>query len=85
MMYNLLSAQGKLGSITGTDTAQSRIADWNSIPTKYQTAVATCYAAGLLAGNDSGAFVGGNTLTRAEGATVLCSLYSFVTNKDLWS
>ena len=85
MMYNLLSAQGKLGSITGTDTAQSRIADWNSIPTKYQTAVATCYAAGLLAGNDSGAFVGGNTLTRAEGATVLCSLYSFVTNEDLWS
>lgn len=78
MMYNLLSDKGLLGKITGVYSAKNRISDWSSVPAQYQTAVATCYAAGLLAGNEHGAFDGESTLTRATGATVLCSLDAFV-------
>ncbi|MCI9393200.1 MAG: S-layer homology domain-containing protein [Oscillospiraceae bacterium] len=56
-------------------TAQSQIADWSSIPSKYQNAVASAYAKKYLSGMDSkGTFLGTATMNRAQGAVVLCKL-----------
>lgn len=56
-------------------SAQLKIGDWSKIPAKYQNAVATAYAKAYLSGMDSaGTFAGDRTMTRTEGAVVICKL-----------
>lgn len=55
--------------------AREKIADWNTIPEKYQEAVACVYARGFLSGVDkAGNFAGDQTMTRAQSAVILCKL-----------
>lgn len=54
--------------------ADPGFADFAEIPAHYRTAVAQVCARGLLVGYEDGTFRGGNSLTRAEAATMLCRL-----------
>lgn len=76
IMANVAQEQG-WDSVTTQEIAnvRSKIADWSKIPAKYQTAVAVTYAKGFLSGMDSaGTFQGDKTMTRTEGAVVMCKL-----------
>lgn len=49
----------------------SEIKDYGQIPENYRTAVKAVYGQGLIKGNSEGNFMGTNTMTRAEVATVI--------------
>lgn len=53
------------------DEPQAHIADYGDTPAAYTVAVEQSYGKGLLMGDENGVFHGGDTLTRAEAATVL--------------
>jgi len=53
------------------DWVEDAFSDLRSIPTDYRTSVFQAYASGLLKGYDDGTFGGGNSLIRAECATVM--------------
>lgn len=78
LIYNLMNSYRDVldkPSDSAIKAAKSGISDWNSIPAKYQDAVAACYAGGYLSGVDStGRFNGTATMSRAEAATVVCRL-----------
>lgn len=58
---------------------QSRISDINTVSEAYQEAVIKAFSLGLITGKDaSGRFAPHDTLTRAEGATVLSRLVSVI-------
>ncbi len=50
---------------------ETHITDYAKIPTQYVTAVEQMYGKGLLTGNEDAYFLGDDTLTRAQAATVL--------------
>lgn len=57
------------------EKAGGEIGDWEQVPEPYREAVALCYALELLSGVDeTGAFAGEQTLTRAQAAAVYCRL-----------
>jgi len=73
VIYNLSSDRFEL--TVSTSGISERIADYQSIPTKYRAAVEYCYAAGFINGTDAvGTFGGKDPMTRAAAATVLCKL-----------
>ena len=76
IMYYVLVDKGiALPSDAEITAAQSKIADWNRIPERNKTSVATVFAMGLITGkDDAGNFVGNDSVTRAEAATVYCRL-----------
>ena len=76
IMINVASSQGwTLPSTTEVLAAQTKIADWNKIPDKYKSAVATAYAKQYLSGMDNvGTFAGEQSMTRTHGAVVICKL-----------
>lgn len=79
MMYNILLDKGApLPSAAECQAAQSRMADWGQIPARYQEAVSTCYALGLLNGQKDGTFGGSNTMNRAQGCTVISRLLDYI-------
>lgn len=81
VMYNLVAKEGvTLPSEAQISTAKASISDWASIPERYQTAVATCFAAGLISGVGDGVFSGEANMTRAQAATVLCRLIDYTAN-----
>ena len=45
--------------------------DWAAVPVRYQDAVVTCYALGLLNGQADGTFGGNNYMTRAQACVVI--------------
>lgn len=72
LMYNLLvDKEVPLPSAAEQKAAQARISDWPQVPARYQTAVAVCYAMGLLTGFEDGAFRGASGMTRDQGCTVI--------------
>lgn len=75
MMYNILLDKGApLPSAAECQAAQSRMGDWSCIPARYQEAVRTCYALGLLNGQKDGTFGGSSSMNRAQGCTVISRL-----------
>ena len=63
---------------------QSKIADWNRIPERNKTSVATVFAMGLITGkDDAGNFVGNDSVTRAEAATVYCRLADVIAGEEI--
>lgn len=77
-MYNLVVKEGVILPDEATvNAAKTAIADWSSVPERYQTAVATCFAAGLISGVGDGVFSGEANMTRAQAATVLCRLIDY--------
>jgi len=59
---------------TPADGLEDYILDYYSIPEKYLSYVRSSYASGLLQGDDTQCFNGAQSLTRAQGATVLMRL-----------
>ena len=75
MALILTRACDQMGEGTGTLVSTSRISDYNTVGSDYKTAVRIAFTKGLIAGKDtSGRFAPHDTLTRAEGATVLYRL-----------
>ena len=52
--------------------ARDAIRDWNYVPEKYQTAVASMFSLGVFTGDELDSFVGSKTLSRREAAVVVC-------------
>lgn len=78
-MYNLLKAQGAAMPSTSEQTAaQDAIGDWENIPSNYRTAVAVCYALGLLNGQSDGTFGGQNNMNRAQACVVIDRLNQYI-------
>lgn len=59
---------------TPAEGLEDYILDYDKIPEKYLTYVRASYASGLLQGDESQYFNGSQSLTRAQGATVLMRL-----------
>ena len=79
MMYNILLDKGApLPSAAECQAAQSRTGDWSRIPARYQEAVRTCYALGLLNGQKDGTFGGSSSMNRAQGCTVISRLLDYI-------
>ena len=79
MMYNILLDKGApLPSAAECQAAQSRMGDWSRIPARYQEAVSTCYALGLLNGQKDGTFGGSSSMNRAHGCTVISRLLDYI-------
>lgn len=79
VMFNVLNDQnGEMPSQQDVEAAQQAIGDWKSIPQKYQSAVATCYALGLLNGQADGNFGGNNLMNRAQACVVINRLSNFI-------
>lgn len=84
VMTNVLKDKGVTATEAQKEKAKAQIPDWNSIPSKYQDAVATASGLGLIAGVDAqGTFNGTQGMTRAQAAVILCRLeetFSSMTN-----
>jgi len=59
---------------TPAEGLENYIADYDKIPAKYLDYVRSAYASGLLQGDENRCFNGEQSLTRAQGATVLMRL-----------
>ena len=86
VMTNVLKDKGVTATEAQKEKAKAQIPDWNSIPSKYQDAVATASGLGLIAGVDErGTFNGTQGMTRAQAAVILCRLeeaFSLASNGD---
>lgn len=74
IMYNVMAVNGKTVSESEQAAARAKMADWNNVPSGYRTAVASCYALGLLNGYSDGMFHGDYAMNRAQGCVVVCRL-----------
>ena len=75
IIYNILVDKGvNMPSQTELTAAQSKIGDWDRISEeRYRTPIATVVAMGIITGKDAnGNFVGADSVTRAEAATIYC-------------
>lgn len=83
MMYNVLVDQKvELPSVEKRDAARSAIKDWESVPVQYQSAVAACYAMGVLNGQSDGNFGGKNPMNRAQGCVVVYRLTQKINGEE---
>ena len=81
VMYNLLRDQNAaMPSSSEQTAAQDAIGDWENIPSNYRTAVAICYALGLLNGQSDGTFGGQNNMNRAQACVVIDRLNQYIEN-----
>lgn len=82
VMYNVMTNKGYGVGSSERSAAQSKISDWRSIPSQYQTGVASCYALGLLGGYSDGQYKGTQTMNRAQAATVIERLYKVLNGES---
>lgn len=83
VLYNVAAEQGGLlPGWTGGEETQAEIADWDSIPEGYRTAVSTCWAMGLLRGQSDGRFAGEDHLNRAQAAVIWFRLSDLLGNSQ---
>lgn len=68
IVYNVILEKDALHETIQLSTGE--IADWESIPEGYHSAVFTCWGLGLLQGRSDGRFAGEDTLNRAQAAVV---------------
>ena len=79
VMYNLLRDQNAtMPSSSEQTAAQDAIGDWENVPSNYRTAVAVCYALGLLNGQSDGTFGGQNNMNRAQACVVIDRLNQYI-------
>lgn len=85
MMYQTLKAQGiMVENWAQVAQAQDRISDLYSIPSRYQEAVVAMYAMGCLSGADeTGAFLGYQSVTRAQACAALYRLQETIDEYNL--
>ena len=80
ILCNLLDDFGEAGGLTAAERAAVHaIPDWSAVPAEAQAAVELCYAKKILLGvNPAGAFGGGQTMTCAQAAAVICRLWDYL-------
>ena len=78
MMANLLENQDITVGVAQQQAALFEITD--SVPQERRSAVATCYALGLLSGIGNGQFGGDQTMTRSQACVVLLQLDEQIKN-----
>ena len=79
IMWQVLKKNGLDEQVPGVEEARAEIeADLGILPLIVDTSVPVCYAAGLISGDENGNLNLDNTLTRAEGCTMLCNLADYV-------
>ena len=84
MMYNVLVDQEvELPSVEKRDEVRSAIKDWESVPVQYQSAVAACYAMGVLNGQSDGNFGGKNLMNRGQACVVVYRLTQKINGEEL--
>ena len=77
MVYNFMQAAGGAEvAAAELSAARGSITDIGHLYPGQADAVAYCYAAKLLSGTGDGTFSPDSNMTRAQAATVLCSVYS---------
>lgn len=76
IVYNVLLEQDALRETIQLST--SDIADWESIPEGFRTAVFTCWGLGLLKGQSDGRFAGEDHLNRAQAAVIWSRLDEYL-------
>ena len=80
MVYNFARAGGGAEiSVSDLAAAKSSITDIGHLYPDQADAVAYCYAANLLSGTGNGTFSPDSNMTRAQAATVLCSVHASTT------
>ena len=80
MLYGLLSGGESLLNAEQIQYALAQLADGADVAPWAQEAVAYCYLAGLMVGNDAGCFDPFGSLERAQLAQVFCSFYEVALN-----
>lgn len=79
IMWQVLKMNGLDEQVPGVEEARAEIeADLGILPLIVEDSVPVCYAAGLISGDQNGNLNLDNTLTRAEGCTMLCNLADYV-------
>lgn len=79
IMWQVLKMNGLDEQVPGVEEAKAKIeAQEGGLPLIVDTSVPVCYAAGLISGDENGNLNLDNTLTRAEGCTMLCNLADYV-------
>ena len=78
VVHDYTEAKDGLAAFRGSKYVQSRMGDWSRIPARYQEAVSTCYALGLLNGQKDGTFGGSSSMNRAQGCTVISRLLDYI-------
>lgn len=71
LMVNIMAKKGFTATNAQKTAAQAKITDYKSIPSKYQNAVKTVYALGIIGGYGDGSFKGDVTMNRGQGAVVI--------------
>lgn len=76
IVYNVLLEKDALRETIQLSTTE--IADWESIPEGYRSAVFTCWGLGILKGRSDGRFTGEDHLNRAQAAVIWSRLDEFL-------
>ena len=71
LMTNIMSAKGFSATAAQKAEAQKKIADYKTMPTKYQDAVKNVFALGIITGYSNGTFGGNNIMNRGQGCVVI--------------
>lgn len=71
LMTNIMSAKGFSATAAQNAEAQKKIADYKTMPAKYQDAVKNVFALGIITGYSNGAFNGDNLMNRGQGCVVI--------------
>lgn len=78
MAYVLVGAAAYNGeTLKKIDGMERAIVDYDAVDFERRTDVLKCYSNGLLAGYDNGDFAPGDSMTRAQMATVVCRLMGY--------
>ena len=78
LMTNIMTAKGFTATNAQKTEAQAKIADYKSIPSKYQDAVKNVFALGIITGYDKlGTFKGDNIMNRGQGCVVIYRMMQY--------
>ena len=77
-LYNTMKAKNKQADTTDAQNALVSIADLKDIPSTYKSAVAHCFAQGIITGMDGGKFCGDQSMTRAQACAVIMRMIALI-------
>ena len=78
VMTNIMARKGFKATAAQKSDAQAKIADYKSIPARYQDAVKNVFALGIITGYANGTFGGNNIMNRGQGCTVIYRMMNYV-------
>ena len=78
VLYCVLRQEGKTTSVTDSSDTQSKIKDYDSIPSNRQTQVEICYYLGVLTGMSDSTFSGSQSMTRAQACAIIVRMMNLI-------